>query len=181
MRCGMLILVGPSASGKTQILKILMEKYGMKKLVTYTTRNIRVNEVDGIDYHFVSKEDFLSKKEQGFFFETIEYNNNYYGTAKCDFADDKAVILEPNGLQKYINDAKDKIQIVVLKCEENVLRNRMIFRQDKLEDIEKRITGDKTWFKEDLYQKADLILDTSHSDIFEDAERVYNFYQEAIN
>ena len=56
----------------------------------------------------------------------------------------------------------------------------MIFRQDRLEDIEKRIKGDKTWFKEDLYQQADLILDTSHSDIFEDAERVYSFYKETI-
>lgn len=176
----MLILVGPSASGKTQILKILMEKYGMKKLVTYTTRNMRVNEVDGVDYHFITKEDFMEKAESGFFFETIEYNNNYYGTAKNDFSNDKAVILEPNGLYKYIDDAKDQIKIVVLKCEENVLRNRMIFRQDKLEDIEKRINGDKTWFKADLYEQADLILDTSHSDIFDDAERVYSFYKESM-
>ncbi len=176
----MLVLVGPSASGKTQILKILMEKYGMKKLVTYTTRPMRVNEVNGIDYHFVSKEEFLNKLENDFFFETIEYNNNFYGTSKNDFSSDKAVILEPNGLQKYIKDAKDKIKIVVLKCEENVLRNRMVFRQDRLEDIEKRINGDRVWFKPSLYDQADLVLDTSHSDIFDDAERVYNFYQEAI-
>lgn len=176
----MLILVGPSASGKTQILKILMEKYGMKKLVTYTTRDMRVNEVDGVDYHFLSKEDFIDKMNNDFFFETIEYNNNFYGTSKNDFSSDKAVILEPNGLQKYIDGAKDKIKIVVLKCDENVLRNRMIFRQDHLEDIEKRIKGDKTWFKDVLYQQADLVLDTSHSDIFEDAERVYSFYKETI-
>ena len=157
----MLVLVGPSASGKTQILKILMEKYGMKKLVTYTTRPMRVNEVNGIDYHFISKEDFFNKLE-----------NN--------FSDDKAVILEPNGLQKYIKDAKDKIKIVVLKCDENVLRNRMVFRQDPFEEIEKRIKGDKVWFKPSLYDQADLILDTSYSDIFDDAERVYNFYQEVV-
>ena len=82
----MLVLVGPSASGKTQILKILMEKYGMKKLVTYTTRPMRVNEVNGIDYHFVSKEEFLNKLENDFFFETIEYNNNFYGTSKNVFS-----------------------------------------------------------------------------------------------
>ena len=56
----------------------------------------------------------------------------------------------------------------------------MVFRQDRLEDIEKRINGDRVWFKPSLYDQADLVLDTSHSDIFDDAERVYNFYQEAI-
>ena len=56
----------------------------------------------------------------------------------------------------------------------------MVFRQDRLEDIERRINGDKLWFKPSLYDQADLVLDTSHSDIFDDAERVYNFYQEAI-
>ena len=108
----MLILVGPSASGKTELLKILIRKYNMKKLVTYTTRPMRVGEVNGVDYHFISKNEFLEKENNNFFFETVMYNNNYYGTSKNDFSNDKAVILEPKGLQKYIDEAKDKIIIV---------------------------------------------------------------------
>ena len=53
----MIILVGASASGKTEIAKILYKK-GYKKCVTTTTRQIRPSEVNGIDYHFITKEDF---------------------------------------------------------------------------------------------------------------------------
>lgn len=177
----MLILVGPSASGKTQMLKILIEKYGMEKLVTYTTRKMRINEVDGIDYHFISKEDFLRKQSDGFFFETVVYNNNYYGTSKNDFSKNKAVILEPTGLVKYINEANDKIKIVVLTCNKEVLKKRMIMRGDDELSIKNRIETDATWFNEELSKHADLVLDTSFSDLYLDAERVYNFYKKAIN
>ena len=46
----MIILVGPSASGKTEIAKILIKEYGYQKFVTTTTRNIRINEKDNVDY-----------------------------------------------------------------------------------------------------------------------------------
>lgn len=177
----MLILVGPSASGKTQMLKILIEKYGMEKLVTYTTRQMRINEINGIDYHFISKEDFLKKQDEGFFFETVVYNGNFYGTSKNDFSENKAVILEPTGLIKYINEASDKIKIVVLTCDKEVLKKRMIIRGDDEQSIKKRIETDGTWFNENLSKYADLILDTSTSDLYLDAERVYNFYKKAIN
>lgn len=177
----MLILVGPSASGKTELLRILIRKYNIEKLVTYTTRPMRINEVDGIDYHFIDKKEFLKRKEEGFFFETIEYNQNYYGTSKTDLSKNKAVILEPNGLQKYIDDARNKIVIVFLKCDNIILKQRMVMRGDAEESIEKRIVGDKEWFNEELYQKADLIVNTSFSDLYEDAERIYNFYKKVIN
>ena len=176
----MLVLVGPSASGKTQILKLLIQKYGMRKLVTYTTRPMRINEVNGIDYHFISNEDFQEKKEKGFFFETIEYNGNCYGTSKSDFSDDKAVILEPNGLNKYIEFAKEQITVVVLTCQPDILRTRMVFRGDDLESIEKRVIGDKKWFGKDLIDKADLVVDTSNSDINKDVDKIHQFYLETL-
>lgn len=176
----MLVLVGPSASGKTQILKLLIQKYSMKKLVTYTTRSMRINEVNGVDYHFISREDFLKRLEEDFFFETIEYNGNYYGTSKSDFSDDKAVILEPNGLNKYIESAKDQITIVVLTCQTDILRTRMVFRGDDLDSIEKRVIGDKKWFGKDLFEKADFIVDTSNSDINRDVDNIYKFYLDTL-
>ena len=61
----MILLVGASASGKTEVGKILLSKYGMKKAVTQTSRQIRPSEVDGVDYHFVSKEEFLRLWDEG--------------------------------------------------------------------------------------------------------------------
>ena len=65
----MLILCAPMASGKDTIQKELI-KMGMNSVVSYTTRPPRKGEVDGIAYHFITKEDFLNKENQGFFAET---------------------------------------------------------------------------------------------------------------
>ena len=80
----MIVLIGASASGKTEIAKTLIAKKGFSKIVTYTTREIRPSEVNGVDYHFVTKEKFLELKNDNFFLETTTYNNNFYGTPKND-------------------------------------------------------------------------------------------------
>ena len=54
----MLILIGASASGKTEVAKTLAKKYNITKIVTYTTRAPRINERNGVDYNFVSVEEF---------------------------------------------------------------------------------------------------------------------------
>lgn len=96
----MIVLVGESASGKSSIEKYLVDNYGYSKVISYTTRNPRQNEVDGVDYHFVSVEEFKYLKEQGFFAETATYNNWHYGTAKKDCTDDKIAVLTPHGLRQ---------------------------------------------------------------------------------
>ena len=96
----MIVLVGESASGKSSIERYLVDNYGYSKVVSYTTRSPRPNEVDGVDYHFVSIEEFTKLKEQGFFAETAVYNNWYYGTAKEDCTDDKIAVLTPHGLRQ---------------------------------------------------------------------------------
>ena len=54
----MIVLSGASASGKTEVAKMLSSKYGIVKVITTTTRDLRVGEVNGRDYFFVSKERF---------------------------------------------------------------------------------------------------------------------------
>ena len=96
----MIIIVGESASGKSSVEKYLVENYGYKKIVSYTTRQPRNGEIDGVDYHFVNKSLFLELKEKGFFAETAQYNEWYYGTAKEDCTDDKIAVLTPHGLRQ---------------------------------------------------------------------------------
>lgn len=62
----MIILVGPSASGKTQIGYSLKKIYGLEKVVTYTTRRMRSGEVNGIDYHLLLKMNFYVLKKKIF-------------------------------------------------------------------------------------------------------------------
>ena len=74
----MLVLVGPSASGKSAIVKCLESKYGIKKFITCTTRPMRVGEVDKVDYYFMTKE---------------EFNVHYGVSANTDYRN-----ITPNGL-----------------------------------------------------------------------------------
>ena len=76
-----IIISSPSGAGKTTICKFLIKK--MKNLelsVSYTTRNKRSNEIDGQDYHFISKEQFIEFKRKKIFIETANIFNNYYAS-----------------------------------------------------------------------------------------------------
>ena len=102
----MLVLVGESASGKSSIEKYLVDNCGYNKIVSYTTRQPREGEVDGVDYHFITKSQFRRLVEQDFFAETAIYNNWYYGVAKRDCTNDKVAVLTPHGLRQ-VSKIKD--------------------------------------------------------------------------
>jgi len=78
-----LVLDGLLGGGKTTLARLLTqtEKH-IKFSVSATTRPKREGEVDGLNYHFMTKEEFLKKKEEGFFLETTEVVGQYYGTPR---------------------------------------------------------------------------------------------------
>ena len=76
-----IIISSPSGAGKTTICKFLIKKLNNVDLsVSYTTRNKRSNEIEGKDYHFTSKEQFIELKRKFFFIETAKIFNNYYAS-----------------------------------------------------------------------------------------------------
>ena len=76
-----LIISGPSGVGKSTIAKKLVDIFpNVKEEVSCTTRPKREGETDGVEYHFVSREDFMQMLAAGEFFESSEYNGNLYGT-----------------------------------------------------------------------------------------------------
>ncbi|WP_457561098.1 guanylate kinase [Caminibacter sp.] len=79
-----LVLSGPSGSGKTSIAREVCNELGDKAYfsISTTTRPIREGEKDGVDYFFVSKEEFLKDVEDGYFLEWAEVHGNFYGTSK---------------------------------------------------------------------------------------------------
>ena len=80
-----LAISGNIGSGKTTLTKKIQQKYPSFKIsVSNTTRTPRSNEVDGIDYHFVSKEKFKELINKGKFYEYAKIFENYYGTLKKD-------------------------------------------------------------------------------------------------
>lgn len=168
----MIILTGASASGKSEVGKILSKKYNINKVVTYTTRPMRLNEVDGIDYHFISFTEFERLKDNDFFFETMKYNENYYGTSLQSLNNDVYVILDFNGLRKYLN-SNLKFTSFYLACSEEERYRRMIERGDGELLAKERIEVDQKAFNIDNHSLVDYIIDVSNKTIDEIAEEIY--------
>ena len=78
------IISGPAGSGKTTICDGLIEKESLQRIVTSTTRSPRQGEIDGLDYHFLTPDDFKTKIKEDAFYEYATVHNNYYGTQKLD-------------------------------------------------------------------------------------------------
>ncbi len=172
----MLVLIGASASGKTEIAKILISTYKFSKLITYTTREIREKEVDGIDYHFVSEKEFLEKKEKKEFLETAIYHNTYYGSPKkgADFY--KVIIVEPKGANSIYKMKIPNTVFIYLETDELIRRVRMLNRGDSLLDVETRFKEDRKHFKKSKFKHLDYIVNTSKNTLNELAEIINDKY-----
>jgi guanylate kinase len=76
------VITAPSGAGKTSLVKALMEREARLRFsVSFTTRKPRANEIDGRDYHFVSREEFERMIARGDFLEHAEVYDNSYGTS----------------------------------------------------------------------------------------------------
>lgn len=172
----MLILVGASASGKTEIAKELLKSFNISKVVTHTTRPKRINETNDIDYHFVNKDTFLSLLDKNKFVEHSLYNGNYYGCSKDEIGDNKVVILDPNGLKAF-NKLNDKrIVSVLILTDEKTRYQRMISRGDSLENVKKRIENDRISFDMKNIDKIDFVVKNENKSIEEITKEIYDLY-----
>ena len=114
------ILSGPSGVGKATLIKHVVEKLPhLNRVTTYTTREPRSMEKDGVDYHFVNEEDFMSLVEKNDIFEYEKvYGDYYYGSPADVFnhaPDDNDVILEldPAGMMTYKEHYQNIVTIFV--------------------------------------------------------------------
>ena len=140
---GLLIVVsGPSGAGKGTICKRLTENMRDTKIsISMTSRNPRGKEQDGIDYYFVSKEEFEERISKEEFLEyAVVHNNQYYGTPKGKIEEDlskgKNVILEIDiqGALKVKEKVSEDLFIFIMPPSMEELKNRLINRNTETKD-----------------------------------------------
>jgi len=157
----MLVLIGASASGKTEIAKILIKRHGFEKMVTTTTRKKRKGEVNHLDYHFISTTKFEALKKENKFLETVQYNNNYYGTPLKGADINKVLIVEPEGANSIYDKGLDDIVFFLLETDEETRKNRMLQRGDNLIEVLDRLGKDDLIFAANKLKHIDYKMNTS--------------------
>ncbi len=150
----MLILSSPSGAGKTTLTKKIQQKYPNFKIsVSHTTRSPRSNEVDGIDYNFVTHGDFKNLINENKFYEYAKIFENYYGTLKKNVDElilnnDILFDIDWQGtkqLSKFKN--LNLVKIYLIADDKNELKKRLIKRnQNTDEEIDRRFKA----FDEDI-------------------------------
>ena len=150
----MVILSSPSGVGKTTLTKKIQQKYQSFKIsVSHTTRSPRSNEIDGVDYYFVSEDKFKELIKNNEFYEYAKIFENYYGTLKKTV--DQTILnndilfdIDWQGtkqLSKFKN--LNLIKIYLITDSKNELKKRLIARnQNSTEEINKRFNS----FDEDI-------------------------------
>ena len=174
----MVILSSPSGVGKTTLTKKIQQKYKNFKIsVSPTTRPPRSNEVDGVDYHFVSKKKFKELIDEEKFYEHAKIFENYYGTLKRNVDEtikenDILFDIDWQGtkqLSKFTNLNLIKIYLITNKTE---LKTRLIKRnQNTDEEIKKRFNS----FDEDILHWNDydyIIINKNLENCFRQIEKI---------
>lgn len=142
----LLVLTGPSGSGKGTILAEYRREHEFYYSVSNTTRAPRPGEIDGVHYHFISKDAFEEKIRGGGMLEYAQYCDNYYGTprdqAEEQMAAGRSVLLEieVQGAMQVRKNCPEAVLVFVTPPSMAVLRQRLLGRgTEDLATVEKRL------------------------------------------
>ena len=175
-----IILSSPSGAGKTTLTKKIQQKYHNFKIsVSHTTRKPRSNEVEGIDYFFVTHEEFDKKILNDEFYEYAKIFDNFYGTSKESVnsllkkKNDILFDIDWQGTQQLSKFKElDLIKIFLVPPNKKELKKRLIQRnQDKPEVISKRLKA----YDDDIFHWSDydqVIINDNLEHCFTQIEKI---------
>ena len=155
----MLVLSSPSGAGKTTLSKKIQQSDNSFEIsVSHTTRKPRPNEVDGLDYHFVTKKNFELLLKQNAFYEHAEIFGNYYGTSKSSINqitkknNNVLFDIDWQGSQQLSKFKQlNLVKVFILPPNKEELEKRLIARnQDDKEAIKRRMLA---YSKDVVHQK----------------------------
>jgi guanylate kinase len=141
------VITGPSGVGKGTLIRGLMERHPQLELsVSATTRAPRPGESDGVDYHFLTREEFDRRVADGDFVEHADYAGRSYGTLRSELEDrvraGMPVVLEieVQGARQVRAAMPEAVQVFIAPPSLDALRTRLIGRgTDDAEEVERRL------------------------------------------
>ena len=179
-----IVISGPSGVGKGTIFNKVINDIDGWYSVSSTTRSPRDGEIDGVNYFFISKEEFEDKVKKGSFLEYNYYNGNYYGTSKDSVLDkinsgvDVFLEIDVNGAHNIKKMFPDAILIYIAPPSIEELKNRLINRKtESLEKINQRLEIAEKELKEINFYDYVVIND----DLNKAIDEVMNIIKNSVN
>ena len=171
------IIIAPSGAGKTSLVEqLLVQNANLYVSISHTTRPARKNEKNGVNYHFISKTDFINMSSEGDFLESAEVYGYNYGTSKkwvdSQLALGRDIILEIDwqGAQQVRNILPGACSIFILPPSLEALKQRLQERgQDDIGTIKDRMQEAQSVITH--FSEADFVI---VNDEFEAALRDIN-------
>ncbi|MBS1863620.1 MAG: guanylate kinase [Actinobacteria bacterium] len=178
------VITGPSGVGKGTLIKQLLERVPDLALsVSATTRAPREGEEDGVDYHFLTEDQFQERIGAKDFLEFATYSGNHYGTLNSELdrclEKGRSVVLEieVQGATQVRAARPDSVQIFIAPPDESVLRERLRGRgTDSAEAIDRRL---KT-AEQELAQQDDFDHRIVNDDLDQAAEELESIVRGAV-
>lgn len=141
------MVTAPSGAGKSSLVNALLARdQGIQLSVSYTTRAPRPGEQDGREYHFISVDDFIARKDQHEFLECAEVHGNYYGTSRVQIEQmmsagtDVLLEIDWQGARQIKLQYPQSIGIFILPPSFEALEERLNKRgQDSQQTIHRRL------------------------------------------
>ncbi|MCQ2793492.1 MAG: hypothetical protein MJ221_03675 [Bacilli bacterium] len=134
-----------------------------------------------MDYFFVSRKEFLKRNEEGLFVENTLYNNNFYGCGIDQIADDRIIVLDPNGVNAFKKLNDERVIIFLIESSQQTREKRMRSRGDKEDKIKQRLENDIIDFDKRKIGKTDFVVNTDNLSISEVADLIFKKYNEKLN
>ena len=141
------VITGPSGVGKGTLIRGLMQRLGNLELsVSATTRAPREGERDGVDYHFLTREEFDRRVASGEFVEYADYAGRSYGTLRSELEDrvragiPVVLEIEVQGARQVRAEMPEAVQVFIAPPSLEALRERLTARAtDDAEEVERRL------------------------------------------
>ena len=186
----LIIISSPSGAGKTTLCKLLIKK--MKNInlsISYTSRSKRVNEIEGKDYFFVTKNKFQMLKNKNFFVETAKNFNNFYGSPFTNIIKSKKINqhilfdIDWKGARKIRKkyNIDEIIDFFILPPSKTELRKRLIKRgRENSKEISLRLSyafKEMQHYKEYKY----ILINESVNKTVNEIKKIIEFEEENLN
>mgnify|MGYP002520984515 CR=1 FL=1 len=171
------VISGPAGSGKSTINKKLVESGKFEFSVSATTRKPRAGEIDGVHYHFISREDFEKKIAAGEMLEYAEYVGNFYGTPRAavesclDAGKNIILEIEVQGAAQVKEKMPEAVMVLILPPDAKTLEERLRGRGTETDEIiRRRMEASK--YELEYFSNYDYIVINGHGQSDEAAELI---------